>query len=66
MSSFLKGNFELKNAVDIENKVQVEDVTITEKLKKAAMNSIGGSMVYVERSELTWDGDSDTDEKQSN
>ena len=29
--------------------------------KKAALNSIGGSMVYVERTDLTWSGD-DEDE----
>ena len=30
---------------------------VGEKLRKAAMASIGGSMVYMERTELTWNGD---------
>jgi len=34
---------------------------VNDEFKKAALNSIGGSMVYVERTDLTWSGD-DEDE----
>ena len=58
-SELLKGNFDVKNPItqklDKESQSQAE--SITDALKKEAINSIGGSMVYMERSELNWDGD---------
>lgn len=59
MSDFLKGNFKVKNEAKEKTEDKKEEnsaKSIAEELKKAAINSIGGSMVYVERSELTWDG----------
>ena len=64
MDEFLKGNFKIKNAVlekTDEQKAKGSD-KIKEQLKKAALNSIGGSMVYVERTDLVWNGDEDADE----
>ena len=52
---FLKGNFKVKNPVvlsTMDNKSSVQ-----EQLKKKALASLGGSMVYMERNNLTWDGD---------
>jgi len=60
MSEFLKGNFEVKNKVTEMSKGKKKEKTLEEKFEKAALNSIGGSMVYVKRSKLTWDGDDDS------
>jgi len=62
MSEFLKGNFKTKHTV-VANDQSEGDVPndagreISEKLRKAALASIGGSMVYMERTDLTWNGD---------
>ena len=51
----LKGNFKVKNAVKIDDQNKVP--SFQEEYKKKALASIGGSMVYMERTNLTWDGD---------
>jgi len=51
----LKGNFEVKKPV--VDTPQVKDTSVREELKKRALASVGGSMVYMERTDLTWDGD---------
>ncbi len=60
MNEFLKGNFAVKKPVD-EASAEATDKdpaqTLADKLRKAALASIGGSMVYMERTELTWNGD---------
>lgn len=56
MTDLLKGNFETQKKVELESNNDQED-SLEKKFKKAALNSIGGSMVYVERTDLTWDGD---------
>ena len=58
MSDFLKGNFKVKNEV-VETKTETEKSAseiLAEKFEKAALSSIGGSMVYVKRTNLTWNG----------
>jgi hypothetical protein len=65
MNQFLKGNFEVKKKVELDGTKANSEDSVAEKLKKAVMGSIGGSMVYVERSELTWDGEEEADENQS-
>ena len=58
MDKFLKGNFTVKHSIDQKDTDKTEDKkTLTEKLKKRALASLGGSMVYIERTELTWHGD---------
>jgi hypothetical protein len=59
VDDLLKGNFKTKHDVTgNEETLSAEtNQTIGEKLRKAAMASIGGSMVYMERTELTWNGD---------
>ncbi len=52
----LKGNFKVKNPVKVEDKK--ENTSIRQELKKRVLASIGGSMVYMERTDLVWDGDS--------
>ncbi|MDO6426457.1 hypothetical protein Q4489_05500 [Thalassotalea sp. 1_MG-2023] len=56
MSDLLKGNFTTKKQVTKPNETKDSD-TLESTFKKAALNSIGGSMVYVERTDLTWDGE---------
>ncbi|SEK49305.1 hypothetical protein SAMN05216262_101490 [Colwellia chukchiensis] len=56
MSNLLKGNFTPKKQVQA-NTQESEDSSLQAEFKKAALNSIGGSMVYVERTDLTWSGD---------
>lgn len=51
----LKGNFELKQAVIVDE--VVPDSTFQAEYKSKALGSVGGSMVYMERKKLTWDGD---------
>ena len=54
MDDILKGNFKVKNPVKAESKEQ----SLKEELKKKVLASLGGSMVYTERtSQFTWDGD---------
>lgn len=55
MTNLLKGNFTTQKKVEVSE--QSGNETLQQQLKKAALNSIGGSMVYVERTDLTWDGE---------
>ena len=51
----LKGNFEVKKPVnDDDNK---KEKSVKKELRKRALASLGGSMVYMERTDLTWDGE---------
>lgn len=52
---FLKGNFKVKKPVVLSE--DDSKSSVQEQLKKKAMASLGGSMVYMERGNLTWDGD---------
>lgn len=54
MEEILKGNFKVKNPVIAKEETTKE--SIAQQLKKRALASLGGSMVYVDRDHLTWDG----------
>ena len=56
MSNFLKGNYTIKDQV-IDNESDESDDEYTNK----ALNSIGGSMVFVERKKMVWTGETDDD-----
>ena len=58
MSDLLKGNFTPKKHVT-KSSTPEDGESLEQKLKQAALNSIGGSMVYVERTSLTWEGDAE-------
>ena len=58
MSELLKGNFTVKNKVKVNDEV----IDPNSEYRKKALNSIGGSMVFVERNKLVWDEDSQDDE----
>jgi hypothetical protein len=58
MNEFLKGNFKVKRPVTERASQPVDErQRVAEELKQRALTSLGGSMVYVERTSLTWDGD---------
>ncbi len=58
MDEILKGNFKVKKPVEQEKLVKKEkNLSIKERLKNKALSKIGGSMVYIEYSELIWNGD---------
>ena len=59
MSELLKGNFIVKNKVEVNTKN--EDADPKSEFRKKAIESIGGSMVFVERDKLFWDADSQDD-----
>lgn len=57
MTGLLKGNFEVKRKV--ESSEQKDEATeLKSEFRKKALESIGGSMVFVEREKLFWE---DTD-----
>ena len=55
MANLLKGNYKVKTKV-VDKK---EKNTEYDDFKGKALNSIGGSMVFVERKKLYWDGNDD-------
>lgn len=55
MSEFLKGNFKVKKEVKEKAAEAEAPQTITDELRAAALHTIGGSMVYMERTKLTWE-----------
>lgn len=64
MSGLLKGNFEVKRPV--ENREESDTATeFQREYRKKALESIGGSMVFVERERLFWDGDDTLDNESS-
>ena len=55
MQQLLKGNFKVKNPVVLAENKQKE--TFQEEYRRRALASIGGSMVFMERTTLVWEGD---------
>ncbi|GBF48819.1 hypothetical protein LPTSP4_03190 [Leptospira ryugenii] len=53
----LKGNFKTKKEVDLDKVKTQGDANLQEELKQKVLATLGGSMVYVERNKLTWDGE---------
>jgi len=54
----LKGNYTLAKAVEpMLEKSSLEKKTVISVLRKKALASLGGSMVYMERTKLSWDGE---------
>lgn len=60
MTDLLKGNFEVKRKVDATSNMD-EAAEFREEFRKKAIESIGGSMVFVEREKLFWE-DADLDD----
>lgn len=57
MNKLLKGNFDVKRKVEATEN-QDEEATLANEFRRKALESIGGSMVFVEREKLFWE---DTD-----
>lgn len=53
----LKGNFTPKNDVEIDNDISEQSVTFESEFRRKAIEHIGGSMVFVERKKMVWDGE---------
>jgi hypothetical protein len=53
----LKGNFKVKKGIDLGKLKTETDTSLSEELKQKVLATLGGSMVYVERNKLTWDGE---------
>ena len=58
MSGLLKGNFEVKRPVVTPEANDTQSAFKAE-FRKKALESIGGSMVFVEREKLFWDENSE-------
>jgi hypothetical protein len=58
MSKFLKGTYEVKKEIveEVGSETNLEN-----EFRTKAINSIGGSMVFVERNRMVWDGNEDED-----
>jgi len=61
MSELLKGNFEVKRQIDVNEKNETADLAT--EFRKKALESIGGSMVFVEREKLFWEDPDSTEDK---
>lgn len=62
MNELLKGNFDVKRKVELNEKKD-EATEIISEFRKKALESIGGSMVFVEREKLFWEDTESTDDK---
>ena len=55
-NDILKGNYKIKKKI-VEKKINIaKKEKLKKELKERALASLGGSMVYVERDKLFWDG----------
>ncbi len=64
MEELLKGNYKVTKNIEIEAEEKSEN-NLTINFKKVALNSIGGSMVYVERNTLVWEGEEEAADKKN-
>ena len=58
----LKGNYKIKKQIKEKESSINENEKLKKELKERALASLGGSMVYVERDKLFWDGTEIEDE----
>lgn len=61
MSELLKGNFAVKRKVEVHEKNEAVDLAT--EFRKKALESIGGSMVFVEREKLFWEDPESREDK---
>jgi hypothetical protein len=62
MTELLKGNFEVKRTVQsVEHKDEAAE--LKSEFRKKALESIGGSMVFVEREKLFWEDTGSSEDK---
>lgn len=51
MPSYIKGNFEIKNDVPVQETVELNS---EEKFERAALKRLGGSIAFVSKSRIAW------------
>lgn len=56
MSKYLKGTYDVKTEIIEKDN---DGKSLEDDFREKAINSIGGSMVFVERNRMTWDGGED-------
>jgi len=61
MSGLLRGNFAVKRKIDVNEKNETADLAT--EFRKKALESIGGSMVFVEREKLFWEDPDSAEDK---
>ena len=61
MSELLKGNFKVKREINV-SETKDEAAEFKNEFRKKALESIGGSMVFVEREKLFWDESNSNEE----
>lgn len=57
LNSLLMGNFTTKKEVVEKADTEATKESLKEELRKKALASLGGSMVYMERTDLVWSGE---------
>lgn len=62
MTDLMKGNFEVKRKVEMTEDID-EAAEFKKEFRKKAIESIGGSMVFVEREKLFWEDTNSDDNK---
>lgn len=62
MNDLLRGNFKVKREVTADETVDAEKA-FNDEFRKKAMESIGGSMVFIEREKLFWDEETQESKK---
>lgn len=61
MSDVLRGNFKVRNPVGSSETAGTDDDRFKAEFRKKALESISGSMVFVEREKLFWDDEAPKD-----
>lgn len=67
MDEILKSNFQVKRPVRVQDQQENETAagykSLQQEFKERALASLGGSMVYVERTGFAWDPEAEKPEK---
>lgn len=60
MNKYLKGNYSIKKDMEIEeNQVNNKSKKFKDEYEKRAIESVSGSMVFIEKDMIVWDGELD-------
>ena len=66
MNDYLKGNFRVKKEVkEKEHKETDKNKALKEEYEKKAIATVGGSMVFIEKDLMFWDGESEDESDKS-
>jgi hypothetical protein len=56
MSEIMKGNFSTKRPIE----ARVDDPTLEQQFEREALKRLGGSIAFVSKKRLLWNGDDDS------